>query len=353
MGGLGIVSAVDQFLFGYNSGHRLIAGSRELAPPTLVRLLGATDAAMTPRCPPLVTGLPLPEIGRFALCVTWAATEMPRVGAVWAHVIVADESHLRDPRAFAALIGLPRRPQTADEDLTAYTIRLSSDGLEPRAPRYTNGRSVDPALLHRLALAAYGGGLTTVVVHEDAAGAAAAAISLWAAQWPELRAVFAFRTREIARLDRSEFNLTVAAKIRGHDDPSAEWPSSKQPRWAAAIAADAASDRGGRLREFLWTYGSQESPEPTRVRALAGLWVRVEAGDVEGARTHLERYWPLPRAGAALKLALFGRSHNRWWSAGERERVAALLSSRHETWDLAELDLTGRVRVLARSADTG
>jgi len=40
------VRAAHQFLFGYDDGHRLLAGSRDLPHATAVALLSATDAAM-------------------------------------------------------------------------------------------------------------------------------------------------------------------------------------------------------------------------------------------------------------------------------------------------------------------
>jgi hypothetical protein len=79
----------------------------------------------------------------------------------------------------------------------------------------------------------------------------------------------------------------------------------------------------------------------------------VVAADVEAARDQIEAHWPAPESGAALKQALFGERAPEWWSVAERDRVAALLGTRHPTWDLIELDLTGRVRALARSASAG
>ena len=38
------MSEIDQLVFGYDEGHRLLAGSRSLSPGSLTQLLGATDA---------------------------------------------------------------------------------------------------------------------------------------------------------------------------------------------------------------------------------------------------------------------------------------------------------------------
>jgi len=63
----------------------------------------------------------------------------------------------------------------------------------------------------------------------------------------------------------------------------------------------------------------------------------------------LERYWPKPRSGAALKRALFGRDNSDWWSLDEPTRVLSLQQATKPAWDLDELELADRARALAEA----
>jgi hypothetical protein len=85
------------------------------------------------------------------------------------------------------------------------------------------------------------------------------------------------------------------------------------------------------------------------LRRLAGLRLHVAAEDAPRARAHLERYWPKPRSGAALKRALFGRDNNDWWWLDEPTRVISLLQAAKPAWDLDELELAERARVLVEA----
>src|SRR5687768_4073372 len=83
--------AVDQCLFGYDRGHRMITTSCELSPAASSLLLVLSDLAPGVTLGPrdsYWTGVPLPDVRRFALLKTWPAFEMPRPGCVWTHALV-------------------------------------------------------------------------------------------------------------------------------------------------------------------------------------------------------------------------------------------------------------------------
>ena len=341
--------AADQFLFGYEDGHRLLTGSRELPSATVVRMLGATDAAMAPDSAPLVTGLALRETQEFAFCVTWCAPEAPRPGAVWAHALIVSEAQLRDPGAVDILLGLPRRPSADASDLGGYTTPLPLDRAPPGGPSYLPQEPLDLGLLEDLVSTAYSPTGDGILVHKDLGAAAKALLALWGAQWPQLRAGFSFRTREVVRRGASDFDLTVTGKVRGLEDHAPASPAARAPAWGTVVAEDAASPTDTPLRRFLWTFGPQEPRDPRRLRRLAGLWLHVAAEDAPRARAYLERYWPKPRSGAALKRALFGRDDSDWWSLDEPRRVISLLQATKPAWDLDELELAARARALAEA----
>lgn len=314
MGDLGLVRVADQFLFGYDDGHRLLTGSRELPPATAVALLSATDAAMADGSAPLVTGLALAESSEYAFCVTWSATELPRPGAVWAHALVVGEAELAEAGTLEVLLGLPRRPSRGVAYLGSYRAPIALDDGAPAVPNYLPAAPVDRELLERLALGAYVAGGERIVAHEDLGDAAKALLALWYAQWPALRAAFSFRTREIVRPGASDFDLTVARRLRGLGAEAAPAAAPVAPRWLKQVVEDASGAAPTPLRDWLSAFGPLEPPEPRRLAALAKLWLLVVARDAEGARAQLEHAWPQPHAGAALKRVLFARENDDWWS---------------------------------------
>ncbi len=345
------MSRADQFVFGYDDGHRLLAASREVPRALMVRLLVATDAVMSPGCPPLVTGLALPDTRQFAFCVTWSDARAERAGAVCSHVLLIDAAALAAPHAVEALVRLPRNP--AGESLEGFTaaLTLATDGADPPAP-FLSERTPNVELFERCIQVACRTTGAGVVLHADLAEAARAMVALWSAMWPALRARFSFRTRELAAADQSEFLLSAAPRLSGGTGVL-ERLTKPAPAWLEELACTARSPAPGALRSFLEEFGPAETPEPLRLRRLAELWTAVAFEDVEAAAGQIEANWPDPGSGTALKRALFGEHSQGWWSVGERERVSTLLRSRHPTWNLGELDLTSRVRALARRAHAG
>ncbi len=302
------MSAADQFLFGYDDGHRLLTGSRELSAEVAATLLGATDAAMSDDAVPLVTGLSLSE-GEYAYCVTWRASELPRRGAVWAHALIVANDALRDPRTLEVLLGLPHRP-SAGAYLGRYRTPLSLE-VQATAPSYLPPGPPSRDLLTLIAGATYERDGRGIVAHGDLGEGAKAIIALWRAQWPALRSAFSFRTREVAHAGSREFALTVTSKIRGADGAPLERPA-QQPPWLAAVVDDAAAPQPAPLRDWLWAFGPLEPPQPRRLAALAELWLSIVARDAEAARRQLARDWP--HSGATLTQVLFDGANDDWWS---------------------------------------
>jgi len=80
---------IEQFLFGYNNGHRLLAGSTDLSDDMSWELVRKTDR---PSCSDtelkhgITFGFSIDDA--YALCRTWAAPEIERPGAVWTHVLL-------------------------------------------------------------------------------------------------------------------------------------------------------------------------------------------------------------------------------------------------------------------------
>ncbi|HLW96212.1 MAG TPA: hypothetical protein VKS25_12615 [Solirubrobacteraceae bacterium] len=345
------MSRADQFVFGYDEGHRLLIASREVPRAVLVQLLVATDAVMSPDCPPLITGLPLPDTAEFALAITWPDPRAARAGAVCSHVLLLDAAALAVPGTVEALVRLARNPAGASLEEFVGPLRLDG-GVSAVQPGLLSGRGPKVEVLESFLEVACRSDGPGVVIHAALDDAARAMIVIWSALWPALRSRFSFRTRELVTAEQTDFALTAALRLSGGSAAGTR-TERPPPAWVEELARVVNSPVQGRLAAFLAEFGPAEVPVPLRLRRLAELWTAVAAADVEAARDQIEAHWPDPESGAALKQALFGGRAREWWPVAERDRVAALLGTRHPTWDLIELDLTGRVRALARSSSAG
>lgn len=105
---------IDQFLFGYKDGHRLLAGTTNLSDSLVWELVRTTDRPSTSDRNlenGITFGFPLDD-KYYALCRTWAAKEIARPGAVWTHVLLLSEGAV-SPLQFLPLLHETRTPVIA------------------------------------------------------------------------------------------------------------------------------------------------------------------------------------------------------------------------------------------------
>jgi hypothetical protein len=205
-------------------------------------------------------------------------------------------------------------------------------------------------LLERVVADAYGSGNRSIVVESDLELAEDAIGAVWRAQWPQLRLAFTFRTRPTARADRAGGDLVVTRQVRGTARPSSKDPKSP---WVRLITETITSPEQSTFAAFLREFGPLEPANVRTVRILADVFRRLGEGSVDSVRETLERSYPTPQAGAALKDALFGPGSDRPWSGSEPERVQSLLASNADAWDIEALKLSTRVEGLINTQGGG
>ena len=87
------MAKIHQALWGYSSGHDLLASSTPLSNQSL-KILGPLSDLSGPAVPKgfdgYLTGCFLPAENFYALSKTWYAPEMPRLGCVWTHTLLLD-----------------------------------------------------------------------------------------------------------------------------------------------------------------------------------------------------------------------------------------------------------------------
>ena len=321
---------VDQLVFGYEEGHRLLGGSTKIPVTARTILLGATDAPIESSRDRLVTGFPLDEIARYALCFTWSAPETTRPGAVWSHVLLVEPQHFESPASVSQLRKLARRPEPYG--LEYYNTHLSLGNSQ------AGSGSLSLSLMEAIVAVVYGEG-EPVVVHNNLSESEQALFAVWEAQWPKLRSRFEFRTRESARVSSSG-GVVVARRVRGM---VRKGESPQQEAWITQLAHSIAKQHASLLRRFLGRFGPTDAPEASTLAGLARLYCHVEAEDCTTVRDTLERRYPDRCSGRELKEQLFGRSEGSWWAVSEGTRLNTILGASVDAWDLEALALVRRL----------
>jgi hypothetical protein len=285
---------IEQALFGYDDGHRLLESSTRLVGSERERLLLLSDLGpglSGLRADGYWTGSPLPETERYALMRTWPAPEMPRPGCVWTHVLLIPFEYVRKAWTLEGLTRWVLRPRGLDAR-SAYRRSISPEDTH-------DGESLDD----QLRLSAwdvvrclyYTECKGEVQGSQDALGQMA--VKVWSQQWPELRCTFSFRT--IGRPARGSSSLLTfdLGVTEGHlqfrtDDPTvSQYLKSHQATGTReALGDDLAATALTKLRTFVTLYGRDFPKHGQWVAFLASMRERTESLRTYPRVYHSEEY---------------------------------------------------------------
>lgn len=262
---------VQQLLFGYDDGHKLLAKSTELPGQVARRLLVAGDFAVSGEWAgrrPYLTGAPVDEMSAYAISGTWPAPEMKRPGCVWTHTLMIGFPDLARLSDLGQLVRLLRRPPEGGYSLRGYDEPLT---IDPGVKLHTEPPA---AVLSLLLEALYGEPGTTCVAYSAGESAVDALTALWSQQWPRLRRTFRFASRASedreSNRERSEDLLLMAKGPSRRRFPSdtlelgidliaGERLADREgagPEWLEESCRDALGHSDGSLRNFLRRYGA-------------------------------------------------------------------------------------------------
>ncbi len=274
---------LNQCLFGYDDGHRLLAASLKLPEEAASLLLLYSDLVPglnTSRTDGYWTGMPVPPAKAYALMRTWPAPEMPRPGCVWTHVVLialADMARFPD---LAILESYFVRPSPL-AGYTAYTSPLTVDPLAATAPARTSASRPSALRVLRALYAPQSHG----TLLDNGEPVDAAIFAAWSQQWPRLRRAFSFRTAGLAAdpSAKSRFDLRVVREAlsplsSGHVDDS-----SQPADWEQEAVDDQLASTPSHFRRFLWRYGSDIRRGRERYRFLAQLFLATRLPTLEDA----------------------------------------------------------------------
>ena len=284
---------INQILFGYDSGHRLLASSISLdktATSTALVLSDLSGQGATPPQQGYLTGYPLPSMGMYALTRTWLATEMPRPGCVWTHALLIDFSDLA---AFddLRLLSLFRRPHGSN-DRSNYTsaIKLTFAGDMTQTifpPQLREEGSETVTSLGHLMAALYSFPNDEVFVFPGDLQIEQLTILMWLQQWPRLRRNFRFctwsgsdRSRHSDRFDLQYVPYLKSQILRNRNEPVI-WVDltdrqSVGLEWQNAALDVLEGSRNSPIRKFMWRYGAEAEGGRSSYRPLVRLYQVLE-----------------------------------------------------------------------------
>ncbi|MEJ7785133.1 MAG: hypothetical protein WKF96_10050 [Solirubrobacteraceae bacterium] len=333
---------LQQAIYGYHEGHRLLASSIPISGVAGRQLRGLTDASFDHPQQRFLTVAPIHELRSHAVIRTWPDPEGERPGSVWSHVLLIDHMELAAADRLGWLLELFRRPEPGS-DHQAFELPLNSTGRRTSQPLRDAGQ------LAALADAVYGGFDDVVVQWERFYDVEATLMALWEQQWPRLRRSFSFRTRHRAAGSKAvRFDLQVVERLsRGQLAPEQHEPAP----WLASLAADLVQPSPS-LRSYLRDYGAEADRGRPDMRPLIEVYEAAQLGkQPRNTVNTLCRAYPSPEEMRGLKRALLGREERRAgvWELGERERLEQIVSAAEpDAFDLDDLHVANRLHQLWR-----
>lgn len=181
---------IDQCLFGYDDGHRLLASSLSLEEDTslLTELSDLAPGTVFGKSEGYWTGLPVASLGCYVLMRTWAAPEMPRPGCVWTHALLIKPTLLESFSDLSFLQSLVTKPNVL------FDRKSYSEPLEIKlSDVYSREEKVNDVIVRNLLLSLYETGNTTVQISSPGE-LDIPLFAVWSQQWPRLRRNFRFQT---------------------------------------------------------------------------------------------------------------------------------------------------------------
>lgn len=315
---------VNQALYGYRDGHRLLASSTTMLPEVQRVLRSVTDTAFSTSDGPYLTILPLPAQNMQAFVRTWPALDWIRPGSVWSHVLLVDHADLAGIQGLAHLHAAFRAPSYEDGRLLSSEIKQYERPLQLEAAGYVDASGVDPRLFGQVIELVYS---TEDPVQFQVQRLREAELALWAIyeqQWPRLRRTFACRTRNRASSTSLDLELLDGrSRIAGSGGQMPMDPTISA--WLEAAVADLRSP-DPLFRSFLLLGGAEATGGRSDFVNLTNIYVAASA-ELKSASSvgeYLRGAYPDSKSHRVLKRALFGRSRGevaRGWPADEEFRV--------------------------------
>jgi hypothetical protein len=354
---------IDQALFGYREGHRLLQASRRFTPGAERSLLILTDMS-GPRTvegfEEYVSGYPLDGEDSYAIVKTWYAPEMERPGCVWSHVLLIANDDLAFIRSVSSLLPLFNRPSTSVSG--QYQTAL---WLQQSIPVPTDSKVIHPAALLPALYEQYD--KPVMIPAYDSFSFQATVFAIWSQQWPALRSSFTFCTGSLSNrtIGGRSFDLQVVpfklmrelqrdfdGLLLDLDSTELGEYSAPNSEWISPVIRDLANG-GGPFRDFIWRYADPLVKGLPLFKKLATLYVFLHNLNALAPSEKQEAFstvtqqiasvYPSPTNGATLKQDFYGyrvQDPGSWGLRHERVLLGELATTPHYvSLDVSQLDL--------------
>lgn len=262
---------IDQCIFGYSDGHRLLSCSFNIPEKIVSLLLPISDMApgiMYLDNDGYISGLPIPTIKKYALIRTWPAYEMKRPGCVWSHVLFIPFELFSSVNNLATLNKYFNKPEG---NLSKYSEKIPpfyhdiqdnykisqhkvSDIIECVYDRNTRNNIIDTPTLANIENEIF---------------------AFWSHQWPKLRRSFSFTFTGV--VDRQTLKITDKNDIVFHltekqlDEEKLNSKKNK-PKWISTLSKDIMKEQPSQLRNYLWNYGRYINGGRRKIKYLIDIY---------------------------------------------------------------------------------
>lgn len=310
---------VQQCLFGYEDGHRLLASSLQLTNDVESMLLKLSDLA--PGITELSarsywTGVPIASIKHYALLHTWSAPEMPRPGCVWTHILLIGFSDIARFVDLNILELYSVRP-TLNSQYEEYSTPLLIDETKAVSTKNIADNQLDYSKLLKVIRAIYNPS-EQPYLFGDAGEFDASVFRVWSQQWPRLRRSFSFMTAgslSVISTAGIQFDLRVLPQSDNCAPTEKQLIPLEPKPWEAAAIKDALCPEPTEFRRFLWRYGSDIHKGREQFNFLANLYLSshqnlLGINSYEDMLLQVAKTLPDPEDGKALKSDLVEGSRN-------------------------------------------
>ncbi len=327
---------LQQVLYGYSDGHRLLEASIELPKKgqrTMLVLSDMSGPSMLNGFEEYLTGYPLSRTDSYAFSKTWYAPEMDRPGCVWTHTLIIGQNLLREIHNLSVLLRFFKRPSDRMwRGLYKDPIPFddSSSDISLNLIEYLPMEEVAKQVLFAL----YGiSDCPPVVLPADGSNKfTKLALALWSQQWPNLRSTFTFCTGAISSrpVNGETFDLQIVPRkvlrkitrdIQNVKiiEPEDIQPSIKYPEWVVDATKDLFEINSGELRKFMWDVDDELHVGRNSFAKLSNIFknirsINFDKKSVDGLLQDLAKIYPSSLKGKNLKTRIFGPFAGRYSS---------------------------------------
>lgn len=302
-------SFLEQALFGYDDGHRLLRSSSRLSNNEKDLLLQLSD--LGPGISKLRedgywTGMPLRETFRYALMRTWPAPEMSRPGCVWTHVLLIPFEFLVTVQNPFWLSTIFKRPQKDDLD-GDYARPVSINDVDSHT---SHAEIADPEEL--ISCLYFSKCSKQRQYSQQEIGIQA--LSIWFQQWTGLRNSFNFRTVEKPAAGRSwllNFDMMLtdgALRLQREAPLVSKEHFNRDETLVRVLVSDLLDDGLSSIRIFRERFGVDFPLHPLWTPFLASVQLKLNklveepiASEYDRLLNHLGKAMPDDSEGSSLK----------------------------------------------------